>query len=76
MRHAVGRRAAEQDRFAVGVLDFVGGQVEVERTRLVAETRGNPAGQQVDVGDDAIAAMAVENNGSRCNGFHLGSGQD
>jgi hypothetical protein len=70
MRHAVGRRAAEQDGLAIGVLDFVGGQVQVERARFVAEAGGDPAGQQVDVGDHAIAAMAVENNGSWSEGFH------
>nr|GEU28305.1 hypothetical protein [Tanacetum cinerariifolium] len=68
--HAVGRRAAETDRLAIGKLHLVGGQVEVERARLAAEAGGDPARQQIDGRDHAIAAMAMKNNSSGSKRFH------
>jgi hypothetical protein len=48
VRHAVRRGAAEQDGRAIGMLHFVGGQVQVQGAHLTAEARRNPARQQVD----------------------------
>ena len=55
---------------AIGVLHLVAREVQVERALLAAEAGRDPAGQQVDVSDHAIASMAVENDGARCDGFH------
>jgi len=52
------------------MLDFVARQFQVEGARLVVETRRDPASEQIDVGDHAIAAMAVEDDGAGCNCFH------
>ena len=68
MRSGGARR--EPDRLAVGVLHFVGGQVEVERAQLAAEARRDPAGQQVDRNDHAIAAIAVKDDGAGSDRLH------
>ena len=76
MRHARRRLDPEQYGFAVGMLDLVGRQVQIQRAALGAEASRDPPGQQVDRGDHAIAAIAVKDNGSGSDGFHEFIGKD
>ena len=75
MRHAVGRRAAKQNRFAIGKLHVVGRQVQVQGPRFAAETGGNPARQQIDGRDHTVTSVAVKNDGTGSERFHTESGR-
>jgi hypothetical protein len=70
VRHPGRGLALEQDGFAIRMLDLVGAQVKVESAAFSAEAGRDPSGQQIDRYDDAIATIAMENNGSWSNGFH------
>src|SRR5450830_247371 len=72
MRHAVWRRAAEQDRFSIGKLYVVRRQIQIQRARLATETGGDPARQQIDGRDYTVTAVAMKNDGAGSERFHTG----
>ena len=76
VRHVVGSRPPEQDRRAVGMRDPVVAQRQVQRVDLVAEARADPAGQQVDAGQHAVAARRMEDDGAGSKGFVFAHARD
>src|SRR5450830_1927410 len=70
MRHAVRRCTTKQNRCAVSMLHLIRRQIQVERTYFAAKPCSDPAGQQIDGDDHAIAAITVKNNSAWSNRYH------